>query len=128
MCAACAKQAAFSPKMRAFLRILALVLATGADAEELPLQRSSHPRGFTEGGALPPILRSSPLQGGGQTRGMTAPQNQPGISGASSSQRVPDGVNIIGNTRLDARVQSQTSATTGQQNTSSNRVGNIGAK
>lgn len=77
---------------------------------------------------MPPILRPGSLQGGGQTRGMTAPQNQPSISGASSSQMVPDGVSIIGNTRLDARVQSQTSATTGQQNTSSNRVGNIGTK
>jgi hypothetical protein len=106
-----------------------MLLANAAYAEEEALGRSSHPRGFVEGGALPPIIRPAGNQSGGKAAGATTVQEQRVQSpGAASGQAAAGGVNILGNTRIDARAQGATAAAIGQQNTSSNRTGAIGGK
>ncbi len=106
----------------------ALLLGAAAQAEEEPLVRSSHPRGFVEGGALPPIIRSTAPQGSGKAGGVSAAQDRGPASGAAASQAGAGGVNITGNTRIDARAQGATATAVGQQNASGNRVGAIGGK
>lgn len=107
--------------------LLGLTLMAGANvwAQEEPVQRSSHPRGFVSGSPLPPMtpVGGKTHSGGAASAGVSATTgNQPGQQGTTG------GVNLIGNTRIDARSQGATSAAVGQQNAAGNRVGAIGGK
>lgn len=107
--------------------LLGLALLAGANvwAQEEPVQRSSHPRGFVSGAPLPPMTSAGGKTHSGSataTGAATATGNQTGQQGTTG------GVNLIGNTRIDARAQEATSAAVGQQNAAGNRVGVIGGK
>lgn len=112
--------------------VVSAMLGTTALAEEKPIQRSSHPRGFVEGGALPPIIvdTSRPTQ---ENKAGAAADKTAGAAGGAAAQPASQagatgGVNITGNTRIDARATGATATSVGQQNASGNRVGSIGGK
>lgn len=97
-------------------------------ADDTPVERSSHPRGFASGAPLPPMSAAASdgthFGNAAATQvGSTAVARQPhgGQQTATSG-----GVNISGATRVDARAQSGMAAAVGQQNTAGNRVGSIG--
>lgn len=107
--------------------LLGLALMAGANvwAQEEPVQRSSHPRGFASDASLPSMTSA-----GGKTHSGSATAAGPAAATGNQAgqQSATGGVNLIGNTRIDARVQGATSAAVGQQNDAGNRVGAIGGK
>ncbi|WP_126443842.1 hypothetical protein [Sulfuricystis multivorans] len=97
--------------------------------QETPVPRSSHPRGFTSDAPLPPLTAPNAKAPAGGTAASNPYPTTPAVAtprGAQQSSR--GGVNITGNTRLDARSQGATATAVGQQNAAGNRVGAIGGK
>lgn len=107
----------------AFLFWLSIIFV---QAEERPVERSSHPRGFAAAGA-----QSSMVSAGKQ---MAASRKTGSVSGTSpttpvTTQNSAGGVaNLTGSARIDARAEDVTATAVGQQNAAGNRVGNIGGK
>lgn len=110
---------------RKILLGFAVVACANVWAQEETVQRSSHPRGFASGAPLPPMTSAGSKTHSG---GATATGGATTAGSQSSQQRSAGGVNLIGNTRIDARAQEATSAAVGQQNAAGNRVGAIGGK
>lgn len=105
---------------------LALLAGAGVWAQEEPVQRSSHPRGFASGAPLPAMTAvESKTHSGSTASGASAASSS---SNPAAQQATSGGVNLIGNTRIDARAQGATAAAVGQQNAAGNRVGAIGGK
>lgn len=108
--------------------LLLLAFAAFAWAGDVPVERSSHPRGFASGGSLPPMTipdGSATAAGSGVAQEITT---LPGKTTQSGRQTNSGGVSVTGATRVGARVQSGTATAVGDQNTAGNRVGSIGGK
>jgi len=117
--------------MRRFGLITLSVLGSLAWAEEAPVERSSHPRGFASEGMKPPMsvpTAQKAAAGAGVGTAQDASATTAKSGHISNQTTASGGVSVTGNTRLDARAQSGISSAVGEQNTAGNRVGSIGGK
>ncbi|MCX8016853.1 MAG: hypothetical protein N2690_02955 [Rhodocyclaceae bacterium] len=113
--------------MKITLLGVVFLLSANAWAQEEPIQRSSHPRGFASGAPLPAMVSPGGKTPSGSTATGGAAAASPSANQAAQ-QGSSGGVNLTGNTRIDARAQGATAAAAGQQNAAGNRVGAIGGQ
>lgn len=108
--------------------LLLVAFVAFAWADDVPVKRSSHPRGFASGGNLPPMTTpkgSATATDSGVAQGITS---LPGKTTQSGQHTSSGGVAVTGSTRVGVRVQTGTATAVGEQNTAGNRVGSIGGK
>lgn len=108
--------------------IVCIICSISARAEEEPLPRSSHPRGFANDAPLPPMVASS-----SKTRSTSMKETGTLPAKSTGNQRDMHIANegdtaVMGSTRIGARIQEATATSIGQQNTAGNRAGTIGGK
>lgn len=115
-------------QMPKYLLLYLVVLVCPTWANETPVERSSHPRGFVSGGALPPMTAANgakSLSGSGVLQDATIQLEKP----SQPVGKTPVGrVSGTGATRIDARVQTGTASAIGDQNSAANQTGSIGGK
>lgn len=95
-------------------------------AEEA-VKRSSHPRGISADGRPPEPVAGSDVPRRSEGRALP-PAGASATADPGTKQTGQAGVNLIGGTRVDARVRDATAVSAGQQNSAGNRVGTVGGK
>lgn len=111
--------------------VFSFLMAMGSislHAEDKPVPRSSHPRGFASDAPLPAMTAHEGKTHAGNVTTPSSPTSSANHSTPSAQQAGAGGVNVSGNTRIGARAQGAAAAAVGQQNAAGNRVGTIGGK